>query len=117
VLGAAELALHRCRELAGVRVRHKCPDCADGQPLSLVASALGENAVGDPVHLVKGGTDGMRDLLTEQGMDADHAGALCKQLEVFAARTLFQTRCPELPSGFVAAVDKALEVSHAVAHQ
>jgi hypothetical protein len=115
ILGAAELALHRCRELAGVRVRHKCPDCADGQPLSLVASALGESAVGDPVHLVKGGTDGMRDLLTEQGMDADHAGALCKQLEVFAARTLFQTRCPELPSGFVAAVDKALEVSHAVA--
>lgn len=54
VLGAAELALHRCRELAGVRVRHKCPDCADGQPLSVVASALGADA-GDPVALVRGG--------------------------------------------------------------
>lgn len=115
VLGAAELALHRCRELAGVRVRHKCPDCADGQPLSLVASALGEAQTGDPVALVKGGTDGFRDLLVEQGMDSDHAGALCKQLEVFAARTLYQPRCPDLPSGFVSGVNKALEVSHAVA--
>jgi hypothetical protein len=112
VLGAAELALHRCRELAGVRVRHKCPDCGDGQPLSLVAAALGEQEAGDPVSLVRGGTDGLRSFLTEQGMDGDNAGALCKQLEVFAARTLYEPRCPDLPSGFVAATNKALEVSH-----
>ena len=111
VLGAAELALHRCRELAGVRVRHKCPDCADGQPLSVVASALGAEA-GDPVALVRGGTDGFREFLTEQGMDSDNAGAICRQLEVFAARTLYEPKCPELPSGFVAAVNKAQEVSH-----
>lgn len=109
VLGAAQLALHRCRELAGVRVRHKCPDCATDKPLSLVASSLGTEA-GDPVDLVRGGTDGFRDFLTEQGMDADNAGALCRQLEVYAARTLYEPRCPDLPSGFVAAVNKAQEV-------
>jgi hypothetical protein len=116
ILGAAELALHRCRELAGVRVRQKCPDCADGQPLSIVAAAIGEAVTEDPLKLVKGATDGFRDLLTEQGMDALQASALCQQLEVFAARTLFEPRCPELPSGFVAAVNKAREVSLAVAH-
>lgn len=115
VLGAAELALHRCRELAGVRVRHKCPDCADGQPLSLVAASLGETDAPDPIGLVRGGTDGFRAFLTEQGMDPDNAGALCRQLEVYAARTLYEPRCPELPSGFVAAVHKAQEVDGAMA--
>ena len=116
VLGAAELALHRCRELAGVRVRHKCPDCADGHPLAMVASALGQDKVGDDsVTLVRGGTDGLRDFLTEQGMDTEQASALCRQLEVFAARTLFQPSCPELPSGFVAAVNRARETSVALA--
>lgn len=115
VLGAAELALHRCRELAGVRVRHKCPDCADGQPLSLVAAALGEQDAPDPVGLVRGGTDGLREFLTEQGMEFSQAAALCTQLEVYAARTLYQPRCPQLPSGFVAAVNKAQETSHALA--
>ena len=110
-LGAAELALHRCRELAGVRVRHKCPECGDGQPDSLVASALGVQA-GDPVKLVRGGTDGYRQFLIERGLDDDNAGALCRQLEVHAARTLFEQECPDLPSGFVAAVHKSLEVSH-----
>jgi hypothetical protein len=43
-------------------------------------------------------------------MDADNAGALCRQLEVYAARTLYEPRCPDLPSGFVAAVNKAQEV-------
>ena len=116
ILGAAELALHRCRELAGVRIRHKCPDCGEGQPLAVVASSVGAGELPDAVTLVKGGTDGFQHMLTEQGMDAIQASALCRQLEVFAARTLFEPRCPELPSGFVAAVEKAQEVSHAVSH-
>ena len=60
--------------------------------------------------------DGFRQLLTDQGMDTDNAGAICRQLEVFAARTLYEPKCPELPSGFVAAVNKAQEISHALAH-
>ena len=115
VLGAAQLALHRCRELAGVRVRHKCPDCAEGQPDALVAASLGAEA-GDPVRLVQGGTDGFRDFLTERGMETIQAAALCQQLETFASKTLFEPKCPELPSGFVAAVTKAQETSVALAH-
>jgi hypothetical protein len=112
VLGAAELALHRCRELAGVRIRQKCAECGDGQPLSMVASVLGDKLADDPVKLVKGATDGFRELLASQGMEVTQAAALCTQLEFFAARTLTASACPDLPSGFIAAVNKALEVSH-----
>ena len=45
-------------------------------------------------------------------MEGSQAAALCAQLEVYAARTLYQPRCPSLPSGFVAAANKAMEVSH-----
>ena len=112
LLGASELALLRCRELAGVRLRFKCPECAEGQPDSLVASALGQQDTHDPVKLVRGGTDVFQEMLVNQGIGADQASALGKQLEVYAARTLYEPRCPELPSGFMAAVNKAMEVSH-----
>lgn len=112
--GAAALALMRCRELAGIRIRHKCPECAEGEPDSLVASAMGESQVIDPLKLVRGGTDGLRSWLEEQSFDTAQAASLCQQLEIYAARTLFEPRCPELPSGFVAAVEKAREVSHAL---
>lgn len=114
ILGASSLALMRCRELAGVRIRHRCEDCAEGQPLPLVASVMGEAAVEEPLKLVRGGTDSLRSWLGEQAFDESQAAALCQQLEIFAARTLFQPRCPELPPGFVAAVEKAREVSHAL---
>jgi hypothetical protein len=112
VLGAAELALLRCRELAGVRLRFKCPDCAEGQPASMVASALGEKDAPEPMKLVRGGTDGFQEMLVGDGIDPGQAAALGQQLEVYAARTLYEPRCPDLPSGFVAAVNKAEEVSH-----
>ncbi len=112
VLGAAELALHRCRELAGVRIRQKCAECGDGQPHSMVASVMGDKLADDPVKLVRGATDGFRELLASQGMEVTQAAALCTQLEFFAARTLTAAACPDLPSGFVASVNKALEVSH-----
>jgi hypothetical protein len=113
VLGAAELALHRCRELAGVRIRQKCADCGDGEPLSVVASAV--TLTEDPLKLVKGATDGFRDFLVEQGWDTTQAIALCGQLEVFAASTLTSPRCPDLPPGFAAAILTAQEVTRAVA--
>ena len=82
----------------------------------MVASTLGAHGLAeDPVKLVAGATDGFRELLIEQGIETSHAGALCKQLEMYAARTLFQSRCPDLPSGFVAAVNKAQEVSYELA--
>jgi hypothetical protein len=115
ILGAAELALHRCRELAGIRIRRRCEECAEGKPLALVAATMMFQDIplpDDVLKLVTGGTDGFRDYLVEQGVDSDHAGALCKQLEMFAGRSLHEGKCPALPSGFVSSVNKALEVSH-----
>jgi hypothetical protein len=78
----------------------------------MVASALGPENAPDPVKLVKGATDGFQELLVGQGMSTAQAGALGQQLETYAARTLYEPKCPDLPSGFVAATNKALEVSN-----
>jgi hypothetical protein len=51
-------------------------------------------------------------VLVGQGISVAQAAALGQQLETYAARTLYEPKCPELPSGFVAAVNKAQEVSH-----
>jgi hypothetical protein len=113
--GAAELALMRCRELAGARIRHKCSDCAEGDPLPVVASVVGKEFADDPMKLVKGGTDPFRSWLHEQGFEVSQAASLCQQLEVYAAKTLFDPRCPELSPGFVASVEKAKEISDSLA--
>jgi hypothetical protein len=115
ILGAASLAMMRCRELAGIRIRHKCRDCAPGEPDSLVASSMGPAEVPDPMKLVHGGADGLRSLLSEWGFEGTQASSLCQMVEVYAAKTLFEPRQPDLPSGFMAQVEKAREVSDAVA--
>lgn len=112
--GAAAAALMRCRELAGVRIRHRCRDC-EGDSLSLVAASAPAEYLAEPLALVRGGTDFFRSLLNEWGYTAEQCSSLCQQLEVFAARTLKHDRCPDLPAGFVASLEKALEVSDAVA--
>ena len=67
ILGAAEMALMRCRKLAGVRIRHKCKDCAEGHPESVVASVLGPTEVTDPLKLVQGGAEDFQALLPTRG--------------------------------------------------
>jgi len=114
ILGAADLALLRCRELAGIRIRHRCKDCAEGHPDSLVASVLGSKQVADPMKLVHGGTDGFHALLCERGFGESLASSLCQTLELYAARTLFEGKQPDLPSGFMAQVEHAQEVSSAL---
>jgi hypothetical protein len=111
ILGAAELALMRCRELAGIRIRHKDKNAAPGASDSLVASVLGTEKVVDPMKLVHGGADGLRSLLSEWGFEDTQAASLCQMVEVYAAKTLFEPRQPDLPSGFMAQVEKAKEVS------
>jgi hypothetical protein len=113
VAGAAMMALHQCRELAGVRIRHKCADCASGETKSLVAAVVGPNVAKDPGALVRDGADGFRVLLCDWGVPAEQAVSLQGMLELYAARTLFD-RAPRLPSGFVAAIEKAKEVSDAL---
>ena len=124
ILGAAQMALHRCREVAGARLRRKSQDCnecgpkIDGVQNHLVASVLGQAQTGewaDPIQLVGGAAESFRSVLTAAfGLHDTQARGLSQMIEVYAARTLFEDQCPELPSGFVAQVEKAREVSNAV---
>lgn len=107
--GAAQLALYRCRELAGSRIRSKrssCPGCLDEvQHLenSLVASALGAEGLVElgspsPAALVAGGADGLRALLVSWGNKEEDAQTVAKMLEMHAARTLFHAAPPSIPA-------------------
>ena len=109
VLGAAEMALARCRELAGSRVRSKFrgkPEMAvcDGEPNAAVCSTLGavtlESLSLDPTSLVSGGGDTFVNLVGRWGYPQPQAEALGQMLEMYAARTLFEERPPAAPVGF-----------------
>lgn len=122
VAGAAEMAIIRCRELAGARIRTRQqanPDfqqLADGHPNSVVAALIGPEAlakmnVPEPMKLVGGGTEGFCSFLIEDGFSEGQAQALSEMVLVYAAKTLFDKDRPPIPSGFVAQVEKAQDVS------
>ena len=116
-MGAAMMALARCRELAGIRLYQKhrnCPDCfqkADGQPHALVASIVGPGVVEqlgwEPLRLVRGGTDTFRDMLVYWDYSPKQADAICEMIESFAAKTLYDGRLPQLPIGFTTHLERA----------
>lgn len=123
VLGAAEMALSRCREVAGARLRSykkSCPEClqaADGKPNSLVASLIGPEMVEmigapTPLKLVAGGTDGFQKLLMEWGFAENQSSALAEMVEVYAARTLYEESPGPLSSGFVAHVERVQDITN-----
>ena len=120
-LGAAEMALMRCRELAGVRItqrRHQrdCPECLEAAkraPLSLVASAVGQEPLKrlglDAFSLVEGGANTLKPLLISWGYSQSQANELVTVLEVFAASTLFDADTPELPLAFMFQIEQMKE--------
>ena len=124
-MGAAMMALARCRELAGIRLWQKqrnCPDCfekADGAPHALVASIVGPGVVEklgwEPLRLVRGGTDTFRDMLVYWDFTPKQADAVCEMIESFAARTLYDERLPQLPVGFATHLERAKEADNALA--
>lgn len=127
IMGAAKLALIRCREIAGSRIRSfqkSCPEClepAHGKPNAMVASLLGVETlkamnVPSSLKLVAGGTEGFRSLLLGMGYPESQAGALCEMIEVYAARTLYEKGQPALSSGFAAHVDRIQETVDAMGH-
>lgn len=110
--GAAEMALVRCRELAGTRLRSyrtKCPHCLEevkDVPNALVASTLGRMGLEplgapEPRSLVRGGTDSLNEILLSWHYSPTEAQTICDLLEIHAARTLFATR-PSVPEGLAA---------------
>jgi hypothetical protein len=125
VLGAAELALVRCREVAGARIRSykkSCPECfetVNGKPNTLVASMFGpeglkEIGAPEPLKLVAGGADAFKTILNDWGFGNNQSAALAEMVEVYAARTLYDEKPSPLSSGFVAHVDRIQEISDAV---
>lgn len=127
VVGAAELALIRCREVAGSRLRSykkSCPDCfetVNGKPNSMVASLMGPEGlekIGAPnaLQLVSGGSDRFQDLLTDWGFAPNQAAALGEMVEVYAGKTLFDERPNPFSSGFMAHVERVQEISDAIDH-
>lgn len=95
-----------------------CDDCADSiadVPNAHVAAALGldrleQLAQNDPIALVKGGTEDFNGVLEEWGVQPQDRAVLCERLEAYAAATLRDPNTPELPVGFAAHVEHALEV-------
>lgn len=121
-VGAAELAVARCRELAGIRIRQKeklCPEClqrANGSPNSHVPALVGAEALGQmaltPQQLVKGGADTLRSMLNSWGYTSVQTLAISEMVESYAARTLFMQQQPLLPSGFAVHFERAKEASN-----
>lgn len=122
ILGAASLALIRCRELAGSRLRSykdRCPDClepAAGKPNSMVASILGPDVLKTmnaptPLNLVRGGSKEFVSVLVGWGVAEAQSKALSEMIEVYGARTLFDPNPPALPSGFIAHIERICDIS------
>lgn len=127
VVGAAEMALIRCRGVAGARIRSykkSCPDCfepVNGKPNSLVAAVMGPERLSqlgapDAMKLVIGGTDDFEDVLSEWGVGPSQSAALAEMIRVYAAKTLFEENPAPLSSGFVAHVERIMEISDALGH-
>ena len=110
--GAAEMALLRCRELAGARIRSRrdtCPHCLNGHEKvanPLLASALGRAGLEplgapEPRLLVAGGTDILYTVLRGWSYSHEDARTVCDLIEIHAARTLFKEYA-DVPAGLAA---------------
>lgn len=119
-MGAAEMALARCRELAGIRIRQKhrsLPPSVmlDGHPNSGLPALVGAEVLQQislsPAQLVTGGSDTFLSLLCEWGYGKIQAAAICEMVESYAARTLFRAGHPQIPTGFAAQFERAKEAS------
>lgn len=126
VRGAAELALYRCREVAGSRIRTQIrarsktsPELAliDKQSNCHVCSIIGQprlNQMGldKPLALVKTGCDGFTAMLQSWGFEEAQAQVLSEMLLVWAAKTLYEEKIPSLPPGFIAQVERLRDMAY-----
>jgi hypothetical protein len=124
-LGAIEMALMRCRELAGLRIKNKscwaelekrCPGCmerARSKPNELVASAIGPDPLAmikiDPFTLVMDGAATLRPLLGGWGYSESQINELTNWIELYAASTLFSEETPSLPMEFMLKLEQIKE--------
>lgn len=115
-VGVIELALMRCRELAGIRIRQKAgrrlPELdLDAIPFADVAAFVGQEALkevgcANAYALVLGGADNLRSLLRVWGYPKEQADLFCEVVEVQAARTLFELEFPSMDERFAALAEQ-----------
>ncbi len=121
VLGASEAHIMRARSLAGARLRNRSQGCAEcqetakGLTASAVAPAFGVERVRDIINghgseadLVAGAGDELAETLGRMGVLGEWPTELGRLVELHALRTLYESDPPPLPSGFTAAVAKAV---------
>ena len=119
--GAAEMAIIRCRSLAGskIRTRHrKAEEFAQfcDKPNFSLAAAAGQSLLEKmgtplPLELVKGGSDDFVGFCEAWSIQPTQAQAMGQMIEVFSAKTLFEEGMPQFPSGLTAAIERANDVS------
>jgi hypothetical protein len=126
IQGAAKLAMIRCRGSAGAKLRTKFrvngkvrPDIAaitGNHPNHLFAAIVGRERIPDedPLDLVQGSADDFLAFCKDIHIEDSQAKALAQVVEVLTAKSLFEHRLPDLPSGFAAQVTRAVEVSEAM---
>lgn len=113
ILGQADMAVERCRELAGqrlvTRIRNaQCEPCLErinGSEPTLVAAVLGQQAADDlgcpaAADLVAGGTRSFVASILRLGVEAAAASHLAEIVEHHAARTLRDADPAPLPASF-----------------
>ena len=111
------MALDRCRELAGARIRAKLhgdrrTEFAD-VPSELLASAVTFEGMPEgvqPGSLVKGGVDNLRRALVAAGITDEWTTTICDAIEVHAARTLWDAEAT-LPQNFALLASRAAKTS------
>jgi len=88
----------------------------NGQPNATLAAFVGPEMIDRlslaPLNLVKGGADTLQTLLGEWGYAPTQAKAISEMVESYAARTIFKSDHPTLPSGFAAHFERAKEASN-----
>jgi hypothetical protein len=111
LVGLAEFAVDRARQLAGNRARRyaqSCPECVemirDVDPY-VVVSTLGSSALSSldgvtPKKLVDGAASELVRTARRLGVSQTSAAALGEHVESYAARTLFDEQPAPLPPGF-----------------
>jgi hypothetical protein len=103
-----DLALMRCRELAGIRIKQKAQrhfperiELIESIPLCDVAAVLGqetlkEMGLANSIWLVTGGADNLRSLLAARGYHKEQADLFGQAVEAQAAFTLYEIEFPDV---------------------
>lgn len=119
-LGVIELALMRCRELAGIRIKQKAQRSFPDQlefietlPLGDVAAVMGQETlkelgISNTMALVSGGGDNLRSLLKVWGYTREQADLFAEVVEVNAARTLYELEFPDINEHFSALAEQLM---------